>query len=176
MKSDPENEKIPTMSLLQMYAPQSVWESAQAQAERSPLTGFRTGAVIWNERTGDLLSRGCSHSSEKRIGTDNCHAEFHALSNWYGMGNKDTVCVIVTMNRHLDGWAWSSRPCAFCAHALHSRGVEHVMFAERDNTGVWTVTRERMSDLMERVARVPVAGFSKRMRVPPPTTTSWSPR
>lgn len=74
-------------------------------------------------------------------------------------------CLIVTINK-TGNYACSSKPCAFCTHILHKAGIERVIYAERDNSGEWSVNSELVSHLIQRVDPAMIhERYTKQMKV-----------
>jgi tRNA(Arg) A34 adenosine deaminase TadA len=127
---------------------------AEKQAHRSTLRTFKTGAVIFNHKTGEILGKGCSHHHEfSNVNT--VHAERHALRESYGMRNygnfhrpKDLSIVIVTLGRN-GNFAYSSRPCVGCAQAMMNN-INSIYYAERTNDGGWVINGTTPGGLMSR--------------------------
>lgn len=137
----------PTKNILVMHAPLDVWRAAEKQALRSTYKLFKTGAVILDRR-GNIVSRGCSHPRQGIPPRPSIHSEQHALM---GAGDVEGMtCLIVTINK-TGNYACSSKPCAFCTHILHKAGIERVIYAERDNSGEWSVNNETVESLISRV-------------------------
>ncbi len=145
----------------ELWLPESIWEQAEQQAERSTLRRFRTGAILVDGQR--VVGRGCSHITSRKLARQSVHAEQHALSGVYDTDG--LTCVIVTLNRS-GNWAWSSKPCAFCTHLMYNAGIERVIYGERDNTGSWTINAEDLESLIKRASVADIcAEYAKSMRV-----------
>lgn len=157
-----EHMRNPESSILISHAPLNIWREAEKQASRSLFKLFKTGAVIFDKR-GKIISKGCSHTTHGIPPRPAIHAEQHAL-----MGTGDCsgmTCLIVTLNK-TGNYACSSKPCAFCTHILYKAGIENVIYAERDNTGEWSVNNELVDNLILRVdPSVIHLKYTKGMRV-----------
>lgn len=151
----------PDTDMLTDYLPIEVWDAAEAQARRSPVRTFKTGAALVD---GDfnVTGKGCSHISGGPY--PSIHAEHHALLSSYS--NSGLTCVIVTLTKNARNWASCSKPCAACVARLHKAGVETVVYAERDNGGEWTVNVESVQSLIDRngITKIP-RGFAKRLQI-----------
>jgi deoxycytidylate deaminase len=131
----------PDTALLTEHAPQEVWHRAFAQAQRSPMPNFRTGAVLFDTRSGALIAAACSypHGSRKQLASQ--HAELSLLRANHHRDLRQCAVAIVTINRQGSGCAWSSAPCEHCARALARRGVKYAVFAVRSEHG-WQIERD----------------------------------
>lgn len=142
------------------HAPAHIWEAAEKQALRSPMIRFKTGAIIF--RGSEIVSKGCSHTGVSSTPRRAIHAEQHALRGLSGQED-GLSCLIVTLNRS-NNWAGSSKPCAFCVHLMHKAGINDVIYAERDNSGEWSINKEPIDSLIGRSTNIN-AYYAKEMRI-----------
>lgn len=132
----------PDIELLVDFAPKEVWLRAEREAARSPMPNFKTGAVIFDIRTGKILSASCSYPHGKsNMATVNEHAETSALGLVRHLDLRRAAIAIYTLNKTHKGCAWSSAPCAHCAYNLSRRGVDHAVYAVRTDAG-WQIRQD----------------------------------
>lgn len=152
----------PDNSILIQHAPLEAWRQAEKQATRSVFKLFKTGAVII-DRKGNIVGRGCSNPRHGIPPRASVHAEQDALMSAGDVSGM--TCVIVTLNK-TGNFAYNSKPCAFCTHILHKAGIERVVYAERDNSGVWSVNNELVDNLILRVDPAMIhCTFTKQMKI-----------
>ena len=148
--------QIPDESLLTDYLDNEIWDIALAQANRSPMIRFRTGAAIYDIKNEIVVGVGCSHNQlGSQVSSLTTHAEIHAIRDSHAdyrfedNGFKDCICCIVTIGRS-GGWTRSSRPCMNCAIKLSEAGILAVVYAELCNDGTWIINWESPNELTDR--------------------------
>lgn len=142
------------------------------QAKRSTLRNFKTGAVIFNYKTGEVLGKGCSHQVGSDIYSSN-HAEYAALCDSYGERNhrynysRHNAVLVVCLGRALN-IAMCSRPCLKCTKHLQVASIELVYYPERLNNGEYVMNIETPRELLGRAetSNIRVRRFAKAMRIP----------
>lgn len=118
-----------------------IWKTAVKQSGRSTFTRFKTGAVIFESKTGEISSAGCSHDSiDSLVSTNSVHAEADAIHKLYGSLSGKSI-LILTLNQS-GRVATSSRPCYSCAASLARREIDFVYYPEKLNDGSWVLNKE----------------------------------
>jgi pyrimidine deaminase RibD-like protein len=145
------------------HIPDSIWNAAEKQAERSTNRNHRTGCVLINPSSGRIVARGCAHLPAMNLATRTMHAERHALSSLGGRANG--MWAVLTTLTPVGHHARCSRPCANCARALYRAGVSMVVFHERDRNGVWHERRESTEDLVLRASARRTSSFARHMKI-----------
>lgn len=146
--------------------PFDLWKQVYKQAERSTLDSFRTGAIIFDSKTLEVVGRGCSHHSEwtKVISV---HAEDHALkeSKHERKKYKPFSVLILTIGK-AGNPTYSSRPCVFCADRLYDEMISFIYYPERLTDGNWVVNCESPYELKTRAdTSADSAMYAKDMRI-----------
>lgn len=153
--------KNPGKNIRSKYLPIWMWDLAEKQAMRSTLKTFKTGAIITDGHS--VISKGCSHQRDKPLPRLHCHAEEHCLSRVGRVSG--LTCLVVTINKS-GNYAWSSKPCQFCTNLMFNAGIERVIYAERDNSGDWSVIVEYIDDLIKRTNPGTInSKYAKQMRL-----------
>jgi deoxycytidylate deaminase len=141
----------PSLDILTDAAPAKIWKIAISEAERSPMQGYRTGAVLI-DKNGEVLVKGCSYPS-LNTKMNSTHAERHCLAQAQHIDLREATCLIYTKSRRSSGASWTSRPCLNCAKALVKRGVKTAIYPVRDvNSGLWRLEEDRMMDVFQTTA------------------------
>lgn len=144
----------PDMSLLREYAPRTVWERALRQAVRSPFNRYRTGAALFDPKSGRILSSDCSSPIAGNLhAVASLHAESGAVHRAKHVDLEGAEAVIVCVSAKSGGWAWSACPCRSCASQMQQVGMQMVHFAQRDDQGEWRVLSYSPASLMARAAK-----------------------
>ena len=118
-----------------------IWSAAVKQANRSTFIKFKTGAVIFDNKTGEIVSSGCSHDRiDSLVSTNSVHAEIDATKKVYGNLTGKSI-LILTLNQS-GRIARSSRPCYSCASLMARREIDFVYYPERLNDGSWILNKE----------------------------------
>lgn len=160
-------------SILNAACDLKYWREAENQARRSTLKTFKTGAVIFNHKTEEIVGKGCSHHTAT-VSANTCHAEQHALRDSYGARNYgenyhkeyELSIVIVTLGRSMN-FAYSSRPCVMCAQQL-AGNIGFVHYAERLNDGSWIVNSDLCRNLHRKIEHSKrVVRYARDGRLPP---------
>src|ERR1051325_5536937 len=115
-------------SILTEYLPTHIWNEVKKQAQRTTLNSFKTGAIIFDEKTYKKYGWGCSHVPESTL-RPSVHAEEHAIRS---IGKflselKSLSIVIYTLGK-TGNMAYSSRPCLRCAGMLLDCGIQNVYY------------------------------------------------
>ena len=129
-----------------------IWDAVHVQAERSTLGSFRTGAIVFNTKTLEMIGKGCSHHSVSSV-LSTVHAEEHALKDCWGIRNNLPLgysIALMTIGK-AGNPTYSSRPCAHCALRLENSGIEFVYYPERINSGDWVINCDTPSSLAMRI-------------------------
>jgi deoxycytidylate deaminase len=138
LKNYPKNFYINKFSQKQF---DNIWECGVKQAKRSSFMKFKTGAVIFDSKTGDIFSSGCSHDRiNSLVSTNSVHAENDALQKVYGPLNGKSI-LILTLNQS-GRIARSSRPCYSCSAFIVRREIDFIYYPERLNDGTWILNKE----------------------------------
>jgi deoxycytidylate deaminase len=149
--------------------PFDLWKQVYKQAERSTLDSFRTGAIIFDTKTMEVIGRGCSHHSEWTTTVlFSTHAEDHALkeSKHKRLHNKSYSVLVLTIGR-AGNPTYSSRPCISCASRLEEEDIDLVYYPERLTDGNWTINCEKSIDLVDRASDSDFnARYAKDLRIP----------
>jgi deoxycytidylate deaminase len=141
----------PSLSLLLEAAPAPAWKAVFSEASRSPMQGYRTGAVLI-DKNGDVVIKGCSHPS-LNTKMNSIHAERHCLLQAQHIDLRDTTCLVYTKSSRSGGAAWTSRPCLSCAKSLVKRGVKTAIYPVRDpESGIWRIEEDSMTDVFQSTA------------------------
>jgi deoxycytidylate deaminase len=118
-----------------------IWSAAIKQAKRSTFTRFKTGAVIFDNKSGEICSSGCSHDRiDSLVSTNSVHAEIDASKKVYGPLCGKSI-LILTLNQS-GRIARSSRPCYSCASLMARRELDYIYYPERLNDGSWILNKE----------------------------------
>lgn len=142
---------IPEGEVLIPVAALELWEMAMRQAERSPQRRFRTGAVLFDPRSGRLLSKACSRCAPGQMQeVATLHAEADAIRKARHVDLEGAHALVVCVNANSSGWAWSACPCRSCAAQLDHAGIAEVHFAQRDSEGEWMVFSVSPQSLIRR--------------------------
>jgi len=133
--------------LVGQYLPIELWEEAVNQANRSTVKSFKTGAVIFDDNTYEILARGCSHHNMKRNYLPTIHAEDHAMRV---SGIRKFYCssILITTIGKAGNFAFSSRPCVNCTHLLDKYEINKIYYLERMNNGAWIVNAVRTDNII----------------------------
>lgn len=151
------------VSALEEALPIKYWESVYQEAKRSNLYGFKTGAIIFHNKSGEIKSKGCSHTHILK-NHESIHAEEAALNN-LGLKTENLSIVIMSIGR-AGNPAYSSKPCFRCLTTLVKYNISNIFWAERDNAGNWEVVCKHPKTLMT-IAKnngVRVKDFARFMR------------
>jgi len=143
--------------LITKYLDHYVWRYADTNAKRSTILTFKTGAVIFNEKTKSVESTGTSHIplnfryDDSDHAKRSIHAEDDALDKIRHFNDKSNLSILVyTLNANMTGHVGSSRPCQGCAERLVRANLSRVYYIERDNSGVWCLNRTTPAILIGR--------------------------
>jgi deoxycytidylate deaminase len=154
----------PKKSILQSVGNKNIWQTAEKEALRSPLTRFRAGSCIFNPASGAVLSSGCSHESLiEQSDVSSIHAERHALQR-IGKNCAGLHIAIVTIGPS-GHWSWSACPCASCAALLLDRGITAIHYPLWRNG--WQIITEEPSALLSRAKRS-TGPWARNKRIPLP--------
>lgn len=126
--------------------PEGIWEEANKQARRSTLKNFKTGAVIFHPKTGEILSKGCSHTKHGASSLASVHAEVHCIENHHKYMSP-YVMFILSIGKAKNP-AFSSKPCSSCTRKLSTWGAEVVYYLERLNNGLWIMNIKTPYELL----------------------------
>lgn len=135
----------------------SIFKYADSNARRSTIKSYKTGAVIFNEKTHGVEAVGTSHLplnfryDDSENAKRSIHAEDDVLDNIRYFEDKSIFSIFIyTLNWSGTNHATSSRPCPPCAERLLRAGLSHIYYVERDNCGNWNMNREEPARLVER--------------------------
>jgi deoxycytidylate deaminase len=148
--------------------PFDMWKQVYKQAERSTLDSFRTGAIIFDSKTLEVIGRGCSHHSEWTTITS-VHAEDHALKESKHKRDESKYGIfsvlILTIGK-AGNPTYSSRPCINCADRLYGEMISFIYYPERLTDGNWIINCESSYDLKLRADNsANGAMYAKDMRI-----------
>ena len=134
----------------------SIFKHADSNARRSTMKSFKTGAVIFNEKTHGVEAVGTSHVplnfryDDSENAKRSIHAEDDVLDNIRYFEDKSIFSIFIyTLNWSGTNHATSSRPCPPCAERLLRAGLSHIYYVERDNVGGWQLIRQTPRNLIE---------------------------
>jgi deoxycytidylate deaminase len=145
---------LPPINLLTPSAPREAWERAIRQAARSTFHRYRTGATLFDPRSGRILSSDCSKPIAVSLhAVSSMHAESGAVARAKHVDLVGAEAVIVCVSAKSGGWAWSACPCRSCASQMQQAGLQMVHFPQRDNFGAWHVVSCSPSSLMARATK-----------------------
>lgn len=147
--------------------PESIYQEAYKQAERSTLKNYRTGAVVFKGE--EVYFKGCSHIKANNGPHASIHAEQHCVDE-----------AVRQMYRHISGLnmfvlcigkagnpAFSSKPCYSCAIRLSAIPVEYVYYLERMNNGKWIMNVKTQLELIAEAENsgLRLEHYAKNMRI-----------
>jgi len=118
-----------------------IWKAAAKQSSRSTFARFKTGAVIFDNKTAEIIAAGCSNDRiDSLVSTNSVHAEADALQKIYG--NLSGYSILVLTLNQSGRVATSSRPCYSCAASLARREIDYIYYPEKLNDGSWVLNKE----------------------------------
>ncbi len=154
----------PPDDMLQQFASLDLWKVAEEQARRSTMRRYLTGAVAYygmgNHKSIKVYAKACSYRGLTNISV---HAEQDLCRKLDRVQYGGAMVLIVTLGK-AGNYAHSSRPCISCAQRL-ANYAWGIIYADRDNTGEWTVHKESPSDLVKR-AGLRMGPYAREQRIP----------
>lgn len=123
---------LPTTGRAKMSLPPEFTESLLRIAGRSPLSRYKTGALIVYRN--EVLATGWSHYGMRLSSMYSVHAELHSLLRSRHLGLSGSEIYIATVRPGTERVVMS-KPCANCVHALLAAGIETAFYALESTTG-----------------------------------------
>jgi deoxycytidylate deaminase len=130
----------------------SILEVVVKQANRSTIETFKTGAVLFDSKSKEIIESGCSHAplytwlKDKR----SVHAEDDILNKTVHLKEKSGLSVLVYTLGKAGNPTISSKPCSGCAERLYGANIDNVYYLERCNDESWTLNEESPANLIAR--------------------------
>lgn len=108
-------------------------ELAIKLAHRSTNKRHKTGAVIVNSKTGDIISTGWSHKGQTTWKTTpwSTHAEMHAILRAPHPKLLEHATIYIATVCSKSGNLTSAKPCSSCGALLSGAGIKQVIYTER---------------------------------------------
>lgn len=113
--------------------------------------------MIFDLRTGKIISRGCSHKRPTLLPRNTVHAEEMALASVRPEGTLGCMIVTLTKGGH---YARSSKPCASCVRILKAKGVSTVFWPSSQSEGL---TEALVADLVPEALEIELSPWGKSM-------------
>lgn len=138
--------------LIKAVLGKNILETAVKQANRSTIETFKTGAVLFDTKSKEIVESGCSHAplytwlKDKR----SVHAEDDILNKTVHIKEKSGLSVLVYTLGKAGNPTISSKPCKGCAERLYSSSIDEIHYLERCNDESWTLNSESPFSLIKR--------------------------
>lgn len=148
--------------------PIHIWKNAIKQARRSTLHTFKTGAILFDSRSYEIIDSGCSYYHGADLIKPTVHAEEEALRYYRGGRTAKGLSMFIATIGKAGNLAYSSRPCGACAFRMWEAEVDKVFYPERINSGEWVINVNEPKTLYKRFRSketAAVGGFARGMRI-----------